>query len=528
MLGSSASVENQRQLAIAEYQLGGPEQDPEFDAITELAADLFQVPIALVTILTEERQVFQGACGLDISGTPREHAFCNRTVTQESVFVVEDALADPNYASNRLVTGAPFIRFYAGAPIRLHNGIALGALCLIDREPRQLTEGDARRLAMLARTVGDMIELRLGSRLAEERKQSLESQSELLRATIDHVQQGICLFDEDLRLLLWNDLLFELLGLPPELSEVGRSAEELLLAAARQGTFGRGDPQQIVAGLIHSIRTMPSRRLDLSLGDGRILDVWRSAIADGRSILTVQDVTEQRRTVRMKDEFVSTVSHELRTPLTSIRGALIVLGKSARGSLDALSGQMLDMAMKNAERLTVIINDILDAEKLGNGSLAMRIAAIDIGALLIEAKEMNAPFATSHQVNLLGEPPSEQLIVSGDHGRLLQAMTNLISNACKYSPAGETVLLAAVREGNEVVLSVTDKGPGIPVDFRPHIFGRFAQAGPDHQQGRAGSGLGLAISKAIVEQQGGKVGFNSEVGVGSSFWIRLPLRGATA
>jgi signal transduction histidine kinase len=79
-----------------------------------------------------------------------------------------------------------------------------------------------------------------------------------------------------------------------------------------------------------------------------------------------------------------------------------------------------------------------------------------------------------------------------------------------------------------VVLSVTDKGPGIPVDFRPHIFGRFAQAGPDHQQGRAGSGLGLAISKAIVEQQGGKVGFNSEVGVGSSFWIRLPLRGATA
>jgi signal transduction histidine kinase len=517
-------LERLRQENITRYQLDEHGRDSEFDAVTELAAELFEVPIALVTILSTERQLFRGSCGLDAEGTPREDAFCNLTVEQNDVFVVEDAALDSRYADNVLVTGSPNIRFYAGAPIQVGNGVAIGSLCLIDRKPRRLNARDKKRLKMLARTVSDIIELRIGSRLAETSRQLLQRQSELLRATIDHVQQGIGVFDSELRLVLWNDMLVDLLRLPRELCQEGSTAEELLLAAASQGAFGPGEPKHVVAGLIKSIRTTPSKQLDVEMPDGRVLDAWRAAISHGRSILTIQDVTEQRRLIQMKDEFVSTVSHELRTPLTSIRGALAILSKFQTGQLDARGQQMLDMAGKNAERLTTLINDILDIEKLGSGTLFMSPESLDLCDVLRDATEQTAPFAAAHGVELKLELIESTLPAIGDSVRLHQALANLVSNACKYSPRGATVKICGRRDDGDAVLSVQDAGPGIPVDFRPHIFGRFAQAGADHQQGRPGSGLGLAITKGIVQQHGGTIGFDSEVGSGSCFWIRLPVQ----
>jgi signal transduction histidine kinase len=240
--------------------------------------------------------------------------------------------------------------------------------------------------------------------------------------------------------------------------------------------------------------------------------------------LTIQDVTEQRRLIQMKDEFVSTVSHELRTPLTSIRGALAILSKFQTGQLDARGQQMLDMAGKNAERLTTLINDILDIEKLGSGTLFMSPESLDLCDVLRDATEQTAPFAAAHGVELKLELIESTLPAIGDSVRLHQALANLVSNACKYSPRGATVKICGRRDDGDAVLSVQDAGPGIPVDFRPHIFGRFAQAGADHQQGRPGSGLGLAITKGIVQQHGGTIGFDSEVGSGSCFWIRLPVQ----
>lgn len=527
MASTGSDIELRRQKAIDSYQLNSGQRDAEFDAVTALAAELFDVPIALVTVLSAERQLFRGSCGLDGEGTSRDVAFCNQTVEQGDVFVVEDAAADPRYADNALVTGPPHIRFYAGAPIIVDDGVAIGSLCLIDRAPRSLSARDARRLKMLAGTVSDIIELRIGSRVAEERKESLQRQSEVLRATVNHVQQGIAVFDADLQLMVWNELLIDLLQLPVELCAEGCSAEDMLLAAARRGVFGDGPPEELVQGLLRSIRTSPTRRFDLQTPEGRILDVWRAAISGGRSILTIQDVTEQRSMVRMKDEFVSTVSHELRTPLTAIRGALAILERDTKDQLHPRGTQMLAMANKNAQRLTHLINDILDIEKLGSGMLAMRSDPLDAADVLRDAVEQNQSFASAHNVELKLELSPGGLPVAGDAARLHQAVANLLSNACKYSPAGGKVIVRGHQQDDWVLLSVEDCGPGIPADFRPHIFGRFAQAGPQHQQGRAGSGLGLAITKAIVEQQRGEIGFDSRVGEGSCFWIRLPLRSDT-
>lgn len=516
-------TEDLRQQTIAEYQLDTGQSEPEFDAITELAADLLGVPISAVTVLGRDRQLFHGACGLDERSTARSDAFCNLTVERDDVFVVEDALADPRFRNNALVTGEPHIRFYAGAPIRIGGEVAIGALCIIDRKPRQLSDTERRRLLLLARTVADLMEFRLGSRLAAEREREIEHQAELLRATVDHVEQGIGVFDRDLRLALWNERLFDLLGLDRSLCREGCDAADILRAAACSGAFGPGDPDEIVEGLILSIRTTPSRRLELQGPDGRILQAWRAAIPDGRSILTVEDVTQQRRAVKMKDEFVSTVSHELRTPLTSIRGALAVLGRKAEGSLDPASQQMLAMALKNSERLTALINDILDIEKLGSGTLVMRSDAVDLAQVLRDACDQNRPFAYAHRVKLELEVAGEPLRVLGDHGRLLQAVTNLVSNACKFSPAESTVSISGNRRDGIAEIRVQDQGSGIPPEFRPHMFQRFAQADPAQRSGLVGTGLGLAITKAIVERHQGEIGYTSEAGQGACFWIRLPI-----
>lgn len=514
--------EQLRQQRITDYQLNGERPEPEFDAVAELAADLFEVPISGVSVLGHDRQIFHGACGLEERHTARSDAFCNLTVERDDVFVVEDALADPRFKANALVVGKPHIRFYAGASIRVGEGVAIGSLCIIDHKPRKLSESDQRRLLMLARTVSNLLEFRLGSHLADERQQEIERQADLLRATLDHIEQGIAVFDRDLRLALWNDRLFELLGLDRSLCREGCGAEDLLRAAASNGTLGPGDPDEIVAALIVSIRTTPMWRLDLQGPGGQIIQASRAAIPDGRSIFSFEDVTQQRRLVKMKDEFVSTVSHELRTPLTSIRGALVILGRKTEGSLDSASQQMLEMALKNAERLTVLINDILDVEKLGSGTLAMRSDVVDLGQMLRDACEHNEPFAQSHGVTLALKVEDEPLYVLGDHSRLLQAVTNLVSNACKFSPDKSTVAISGSREGQFVRIAVQDQGAGIPLDFRPHIFRRFAQSDVRQKSGTVGTGLGLAITKAIVERHQGEIGFTSELGQGTCFWLRLP------
>lgn len=519
------NTEELRQRAIQEYRLGELGPEPEFDAVTQLAADLFDVPISAVTVLATDQQLFQGSCGLASRSTGRDEAFCNLTVQQNEVFVIEDAAQDPRFRDNPLVTGEPHIRFYAGAPLKVRGGVAVGSLCLIDQKPRMLDEEARRRLLLLARTVTDVMELRLGSKLADERQLALESQAELLRATVDHVQQGIAVFDQELKLILWNDQLTEMLGLPQELCERGCDAAELLLAVARNGSFGPGDAEEIVSGLVLSIRTTPSRRLELLGPGGQVLLASRAGIPEGRSILAIQDITEQRRVARMKDEFVSTVSHELRTPLTSIAGALAILARKSAGSLDPASRKMLDMATRNAERLTTLINDILDIEKLGSGTLAMRRDRVDLAQVLRDSVEHNRPFADRHDVELELEVAEEfNLPLLGDHGRLLQAMTNLISNACKFSRPGTKVEIDVERQGTAALVRVSDHGEGIPEDFRSQVFRRFAQADPSNKNSKAiGTGLGLAITKAIVERHQGEIGFTSETGRGTSFWIRLPL-----
>jgi PAS domain S-box-containing protein len=235
----------------------------------------------------------------------------------------------------------------------------------------------------------------------------------------------------------------------------------------------------------------------------------------------VWDVTETQRVERMKNEFVATVSHELRTPLTSIRGSLGLVAAGAAGELPERAMSLVNMALNNCERLTHLINDILDMEKLESDRQRFDVRRMNLAELVTRSLEDNAGFAQSMGVHFITPEPLSNVDVFVDPGRFLQVMANLLSNASKFSPSGAPIEVRARSTHGRVRVSVRDFGKGIPPEFQPRLFQKFSQADSSDSRRLAGTGLGLAISRAIVERLGGNIGFDTGPG-GTTFYFDLP------
>jgi len=231
---------------------------------------------------------------------------------------------------------------------------------------------------------------------------------------------------------------------------------------------------------------------------------------------------EHERLERLKNEFISVVSHELRTPLTSIHGSLNLVVEGKAGELPREARRFLEIAYRNSQRVVRLVNEILDIQKLESGEIALDARPVELAPLLADAIEANHAYAGRFDVRIALDGESPAVKVLADPDRLLQVLANLLCNAARFSPPGDTVALRAVRLPGLVRVCVSDRGPGIPEEFRARIFQRFAQAAPSTPSGREGAGLGLSISKAIVERLGGRIGFESEVGRGTTFHFELP------
>lgn len=248
------------------------------------------------------------------------------------------------------------------------------------------------------------------------------------------------------------------------------------------------------------------------------------ANADRHSyIMQIVDITEQKKMARVKDEFVATVSHELRTPLTSIKGALDLMAVPVSGTRPRSNDRLLEIARSNSDRLVQIVNDILDLETIAYGESNFDVDSHDVTEIVGRAIEDMKPFAGSHDNRLLFEGCDTRLTVEVDIGRALQVLSNLISNACKFSDPETEVTLRVERLEGEAIVFVVNRGPGVPASYFRDVFKAFSQADSSDTRARGGTGLGLNISRQIVEKMGGRIGFESKPNDITVFWFTMPL-----
>lgn len=236
----------------------------------------------------------------------------------------------------------------------------------------------------------------------------------------------------------------------------------------------------------------------------------------------IRDISERKYMDRVKSEFVSTVSHELRTPLTSIKGALGMINSGILGALPDKAKRMVELAHNNTERLILLVNDLLDMEKIQAGKIDLKLEKVNLTAIVKESVTMNQTYATNLKVSLVLQDTPPDYFVVADASRMLQVMANLISNAAKYSPAGDEVRINICEDDGFIQVSVSDNGCGIPVEYHSKIFQKFSQLDASDSRQKGGTGLGLNITKAIVEHHGGRIDFVSEVNKGTTFFFKLP------
>ncbi|MBT0957130.1 PAS domain S-box protein [Alphaproteobacteria bacterium KMM 3653] len=252
------------------------------------------------------------------------------------------------------------------------------------------------------------------------------------------------------------------------------------------------------------------------------LQLVRPEAARARYVVSLRDLSEMEELERVKDEFISNVSHELRSPLTSIKGGMGLVLSGIAGEIPEKAKGLIDIAHRNTDRLILLVNDILDMEKIAAGRMEFDLQPADLAKTVEQGLAEMEGLAQQYEVSFAPMLPNQPAIVDFDQTRMMQVLANLVSNAAKFSAPGSEVLvsLTSVPEGWQ--LEVVDKGKGIPREDMATIFERFQQASNRSGKRTNGTGLGLSIVKAIVERHKGRVTIDSTEGVGTTVTCVFP------
>lgn len=501
--------ESERLAALLDSRILDSEQEEDFDALTRLAAHICETPIAAVSLIDDHRQWFKSKVGLDVSETPRDVAFCAHTILESECLVVPDAADDDRFATNPLVTGDPHIRFYAGIPLETSDGFSLGALCVIDRKPRELTTAQRDALDVLSRHASQLLDGR-------RRQMELIATQQRFQALADAADEGVAIVREG-RITEVNRALCKLTG-RSRASLLGLEPSALVSPKERARVSEKVQQRAEEDSISYESEVVRS--------DGTVVPVSVTAktVLHGGSevrVSVIRDLSKERHAERTQREFISVVSHELRTPLTSIHGSLRLLASGALVQLDGRAKQLVEIAAANAERLIQLTNDLLDVDRADADRLALTLDEHRIRDLIGGAVESAEGMALDDSVTIdVHEGAALDTVVLVDRRRIRQVLTNLLSNAIKYSNPGTQVEVRACAAEGRVRVEVLDRGPGVPEADRERIFERFRQArGADAARG--GTGLGLAVARALATQHGGEVGMEPREGGGSIFWLEL-------
>jgi PAS domain S-box-containing protein len=390
---------------------------------------------------------------------------------------------------------------------------AYGVIGVFSRQSGAFSQDDIQFLQSTANIIAAAVD-----RLRAE--QALAESEQKYRQLFNLSPSGILLADAAYHVTRANPAANRIFGSESEALLMGADLRSLLFP--RDGKSGRENGVTSV----HDVEVMLNRL------DGRAFpaEVSLETLSDptGEGVFgIVRDITQRKELEGMKADFIATVSHELRTPLTSVLVSLELLagGRVAPGSPQAIS--LIEVAHKNCQRLTRLINDFLDFQKAEAGRVELELHETDLVPLIDQAVQMNQMYAQQYGVRFVGDIRCGEARAVVDADRFMQILTNLLSNAAKFSTSGTEVTIGAVCSDSDVRVSVTNRGPTIPEEYRGKLFGKFVQVGSSLERKRQGSGLGLAISKSLVETMGGRIDFRSSDGE-TEFFFELPRVGDRA
>ena len=534
--------EKERLQALHDLQVLDSGAEEEFDALIRVAALVCGVPISLISLVDTERQWFKASIGLPgVSETPRDVAFCSHAILDRDVFEVPDATQDPRFHDNPLVTSAPDIRFYAGAPVVLDSGHRVGTLCIIDRKPGQLNAQQRQVLQSLATAAAKALE----GRRAIRELQVIDAQLQREQAALREAKERMRLATEAGGIGIWDyDAVGNTSGADEQTYRLYGHASSHGKAAA---TFWSDQvhPDDI-AGLRKAFaRTLVEgvpyqEEFRVRLPDGReryLRNIGRPTVdAEGRVVRVLGaswDVTDialraqhlqqakeaAEQASRSKGQFLANMSHEIRTPMNAILGMLELLQGTE------LTTRQRDYTSKTedaARSLLGLINDILDYSKVEAGKMVLEHEAFTLEKLLRGLAVVLAATVGRKDVEVLFDvDPALPVAVLGDAMRLHQVLVNLGSNAVKFTESGEVVVSLQLKDRTpthaRIAFAVKDSGIGIASENQERIFSGFTQAEASTTRRYGGTGLGLAISQRLVQLMGSALSLDSVVGKGSTF-----------
>lgn len=498
--------------------------DQKIDGILGLGLDALDAELAVVGRVRDGEYIVEHVAGVGEHPGPGSRFDLGETYSSH-VWEADD-LVTFDHAGRVIGDHRCYRKFelesYIGTPLRI-AGEPYGTVGFSSSEPRTqpFSEPDHALIQIFAEWIGH--ELGRTQALA-----GLAESEERTRLILQSVGEGIFGLDLHGRATFVNPTALDLLGYTAD-EILGGDMHGLVHHSHADGSEYPSEDCPTMRTLVDGQAvTVKDDVLWTKAGDPMPVEFTSTPVRKGGALMgavvSFRDITERKEIERLKNEFVSTVSHELRTPLTSIRGSLGLVAGGATGELPERAAELVRIAARNSERLILLINDILDMEKIESGKLDFTFRPQPIMPLIEQAVEANAAFAEGHDAELVvTRTVDEDVRVNVDENRVAQVMTNLISNAAKFTDPGTDVELAVWREPRTVRVAVTDHGPGIPEEFRSRIFEKFSQADASDQREKGGTGLGLNITRALVERMGGRTWFETETGVGTTFTFELPV-----
>ena len=496
-----------------------------FDELAALAREVCRTPIALIGFVDRQHQWFRAQLGLNLDSLERHHSFCSHAIqTPGSVLQVVDASQDARFANFPLVTASPGVRFYAGAPIVVENGTALGTVCVMDWEARSLSPDQLHALQRLASLVGHF--LAHGHGKGQQNRQFNEELLAMVTAGLDmlafldrdqvfrHVNQTFLDYNGCSREDVINKTMAEQIGPEPYEKIVKARIEKALSGQTvlydRRAFFkGRGFRHIEVAYL--PIRDTDGTITGVVMRAHDIEDLKQKEQSLSRAVQQMEQKTlEQQR-------FIQIISHDLREPINSINNFSHLIDEMYRPLLPQEGQRYLDFVRQGVLRMRDLLDDLLHYVHLDNHQ--PKSIAVDLNGLMAAvAADLDLAIKRRHAILEVGPLPT----VQADPTLIRLAIQNLVANALKFVADGTQprVSVWATLLDEEYVIHIQDNGIGIAPEHHQEIFGVFTRLHSRRQFD--GSGLGLSICRRIVDLHGGQLHLNSSPGQGSCFSIHLP------